>query len=84
VETDRIEIGRGRVRAAIELSADLPDTIIATAGGSHLDEIEYLLYRKLFALWDQFSILEKLTATEPRAVLDADGLEHWKRRLEVC
>lgn len=71
------------MHAAVQLSADLPDNIIANAGGSHLDETEYLLYQKLFALWDQFSILDKMTATEP-AVLDADGRGHWKRRLEVC
>ncbi|PVG02472.1 hypothetical protein CPB86DRAFT_697475 [Serendipita vermifera] len=73
---------RGRIHAAIQLSADLPDTMISSASGDHGHELEYLLYRKLFALWDQFSILEQMTATEPRVVLDADGRGHWKRRLE--
>ncbi|KAG8826499.1 Nucleoporin nup84 [Serendipita sp. 401] len=63
----------GHISAAIQLSADLPkaDT---NESGDHVHAIEYLLYRKLLALWDNLSAFEKIK--EPQTALN------WKRRLE--
>ena len=73
---------RGRVKAAIQLSADLPDTVISVSGDPS-QETEYMLYRKLFSAWDQFVIVQKMIGSEPRGMLDADGRGHWRRRLQV-
>jgi len=68
----------------MQLIMGLPESIITTGGGEAGQEVEYLLYTKLFGLWDQFSIVEKMIATDPRNLLEQDGQGHWKRRLEVC
>jgi hypothetical protein len=77
--------GRGRIRAAIQLGAGLPESIITTGGSAPGQEVEYLLYSKLFALWEQFSIVEQMLNPDPqtRSITEADGQGHWKRRLEV-
>jgi hypothetical protein len=78
-------VGRGRIRAAIQLSAGLPESIITTGASSPGQEVEYLLYSKLFALWEQFSIVEQMVNPDPqtRSITEQDGQGHWKRRLEV-
>ncbi|CAG7850613.1 SubName: Full=Related to nucleoporin {ECO:0000313/EMBL:CCA72167.1} [Serendipita indica DSM 11827] len=80
-EDTRWLLCRGRVKAAIQLSVDLPETIISVSGDPS-QETEYMLYRKLFSLWDQFIIVQKLISSEPRGMLDGDGWGHWKRRVK--
>lgn len=73
---------RGRVRAAIQLNSGLPESIITTGRSGPGQEVEYLLYSKLLALWEQFSVVEKLMGPDGRGIMEQDGQGAWRRRIE--